>query len=273
MRMTRALGAAVLALLGAAPAAAQHHDHAGTDTAAQPLPAFVPAITAEDRAAAFPADLEGHHPHDRAVNYFVLVDQFDVQRRDGRIGVNWDARGWVGRDKDRLWFRTEGETDRDRLEDGEAHLLYGRAVSRWWDVVAGVRQDFQPGPSQTWAAVGLQGLAPYWFEVEATAYVGPSGRTEVRLETEYELLLTNRLVLQPLVELQLSGKDDPERGTGAGLSTVETGLRLRYEIRRELAPYVGVVWTRKVFGTADYAEAAGESARSARLVFGVRFWR
>ena len=102
------------------------------------------------------------------------------------------------------------------LAEAQAHAPYGRAIHRWWDVVAGVRQDFRPGPARTWAAVGVQGLAPYWFEVEATAYIGESGRTHFRFETEYELLLTNRLVLQPLVELEIYGKSDPERGIGAG---------------------------------------------------------
>ena len=114
-------------------------------------------------------------------------------------------------------------------------------------------------------AVGVQGLAPYWFEVEASAYVETSGRTHVRVETEYDLLLTNRLVLQPLVEFEIYGRADPERRIDAGLSTGELGLRLRYEFRREFAPYVGVVWNRKFFGTADYAEAAGERTSGARL--------
>jgi copper resistance protein B len=120
--------------------------------------------------------------------------------------------------------------------------------------------------------VGIQGLAPYWFEVEATAYLSASGHTHFRFETEYELLLTNRLVLQPLVEAEIYGKADPERGIGAGLSSVDAGLRLRYEIRRELAPYVGVTWHRKFFGTADLAETAGEETGGARLTLGARIW-
>ena len=128
------------------------------------------------------------------------------------------------------------------------------------------------GPAQTWAAIGLQGLAPYWFEVEATAYIGAAGRTHVRREGEYELLLTNRLVLQPLVEVEIYGKSDPEHGIGAGLSSGDVGMRLRYEVRRELAPYVGVVWTQKFFGTADPAEAAGEGAAATRFAAGVRMW-
>jgi copper resistance protein B len=206
------------------------------------------------------------------VNYFVLFDQLEWQTSHDGSGASWDARGWIGTDRDRFWFRTEGQGNNGQLAEGQVHLLYGRAISRWWEVVAGVRQDVRPGSPQTWAAVGLQGLAPYWFEVEATAYVGASGRTQVRLETEYELRLTNRLVLQPLVELDIYGKSDPERGIGAGLSSADLGLRLRYEIRREIAPYVGVVWNQKYFGTADYTRQAGDPVGAARLAVGVRLW-
>lgn len=243
-----------------------HHDPAPSD-----LPPNVPPITDEDRAAAFP-DVRGHTVHDDAVNYFVLVDQLEWQYGDSSSGLSWDTRGWVGKDRDRFWFRTEAESEDENLEEAEAHLLYGRAIARWWDLVAGVRQDVRPGPARTWAAIGIQGLAPYWFEVEATAYIGESGRTHIRFETDYELLLTNRLILQPLVEVEIFGKSDPEREIGAGLSDADVGLRLRYELRREIAPYVGVVWNWKFFGTADYAEAAGESTESVRVAVGVRLW-
>ena len=235
------------------------------------LPPGIPPITDEDRKAAFP-DVQGHSVHDNGVNYFVLFDQLEWQNGSGDSGLSWDSKGWIGRDRNRFWFRTEGESEDESLVNAQAHLLYGRAIARWWDVVAGVRQDALPGPAQTWAAVGIQGLAPYWFEVEATAYVGAEGRTHFRLETEYELLLTNRLILQPLVEMEIYGKSEPERGIRAGLSSADAGLRLRYEIRRELAPYAGVVWNWKFFGTADFAEAAGESTGGARLVLGLRLW-
>jgi copper resistance protein B len=238
----------------------------------KPYPPGIPSITDEDRAAAFPA-LNGQHTvHDDAVHYFVLFDQLEWQGGDGVTGASWDSKGWIGRDVNRFWFRTEGEAGDGRLGAAQAHALYGRAIHRWWHLVAGVRQDVRPGPAQTWAAVGIQGLAPYWFEVEATAYLGASGRTHFRFETEYELLLTNRLVLQPLVEAEIYGKADPERGIGAGLSSVDAGLRLRYEFRRELAPYVGVTWHRKFFGTADRAETAGEETSGPRLALGVRVW-
>jgi copper resistance protein B len=194
------------------------------------------------------------------------------QTGGGEGVLNVDSKGWIGQDVNRLWFRGEGEGEGGDLEHAEAHILYGRAVARWWDMVAGVRQDVGPGPNRTWAGVGVQGLAPYWFEVEATAYVGAEGRTHVRLETEYELLITNRLVLQPLAEVEIYGKSDPERGIGAGLSSADFGLRVRYEFKREFAPYVGVTWNHKFFDTADFAREDGESVRSTRLAVGVRLW-
>jgi copper resistance protein B len=254
---------------GPPPAADPHAQH-GEQQAAT-LPAFIPPVTDADRKAAFP-DVMGHSVHDEAVNFFVVADELEWQTGSGEPGFTWESKGWVGKDRDRLWFRTEGEASEGDLESGQVQLLYGRAVWRWWDLVGGVRQDFRPGSPQTWAAIGLQGLAPYWFEVEATAYIGGSGRTLFTFETEYELLLTNRLVLQPLLEIDIHGKDDEERGAGAGLSEVETGIRLRYEVRRELAPYVGFVWHQKFYGTADYARAAGERVSGAKLALGLRWW-
>ena len=289
MKLVRAIALAIAPLALAWPAAAQHsgHDHgqkppatekktepadphAGHGTAATALP-LIPPLTDADRQAAFP-DVEGHSVHDDAVNVLLVADELEWQGGDGDAGVVWKGRGWLGKDRDRFWFRTEGKSEGGRLESAEVHLLYGRAISPWWDVVAGVRQDLRPGDPQTWAAVGLQGLAPYWFEVEGTAYVGGSGRTRFTFETEYELLLTNRLILRPLVELDLHGKDDPERGVVAGLSEFDTGLRLRYELRREVAPYVGVTWNRKTFGTADLARDAGEPVSRVRVAVGLRLW-
>jgi copper resistance protein B len=278
----------------AAPASSQtqaHAGHGGSQEKPKPAPtaqqdhsahqkpveqkqylAGIPPVTDVDRAAAF-SELNGQHAvHDDAVNYYVLFDQLEWQMGDGTTAGSWDNKGWIGKDVNRFWFRTEGEAEDGDLGEAQAHALYGRAIHRWWDLVVGVRQDFRPGPQRTWAAVGIQGLAPYWFEVEATAYIGEAGRTHFRVETEYELLFTNRLILQPLVELELYGKSDPERRIGAGLSSGEAGLRLRYEFRRELAPYIGVTWNRKFFGTGDFAEAAGEDKGGAKLALGVRVW-
>lgn len=274
--MTRLLCVVALATLWPAVASGQHEGH-GQATPPSPtppavtLPAFIPPITEEDRQAAFP-DVQGHSVHDNAVNHFVLFDQFEGQAGDGADGFSWDTKAWVGRDRHRLWVRAEGEYVGSRFEQAQTNILYGRAIARWWDLTAGVRLDTLPDTPRTALAVGVQGLAPYWFEVEASAYVETSGRTHVRVETEYELLLTNRLVLQPLIEFEIYGRADPERGIDAGLSTGEVGLRLRYEFRREFAPYVGVVWNRKFFGTADLARASGESTGGARVVLGCRFW-
>jgi copper resistance protein B len=276
--------ALVTALL-ASPALAQHTGHGEQKPPAPPpdphahhkpkaderLPPFIPPVTDADRAAAFP-DVDGHSVHDESVNFFVLADELEWQGGDGESAFVWKTRAWVGNDRDRLWFRSDGEAESGRLGAGSVEALYGRAIAPWWDLVAGVRQDIRPGDPQTWAAVGLQGLAPYWFEVEVTAYVGASGRTRFQLETEYELRLSQRAILQPLVELDLYGKDDPERGIGAGASEIETGVRLRYEIRREFAPYVGVVWHQKLAGTADLARAAGEEVSGARVAAGLRLW-
>ncbi|HKS60432.1 MAG TPA: copper resistance protein B [Xanthobacteraceae bacterium] len=279
-----AVGVLSLALPVATSAQDAHAGHQQAKPAAQQMPApedqhqaqaelpsFIPPLTDEDRKAAFP-DVQGHAVHDGAVNYYVLFDQLEWQAGDGANGINVDTRGWVGRDRDRLWFRAEGDGESGRVGEAQAHVLYGRQFARWWDVVAGIRQDLRPGSPQTWAAFGVQGLAPYWFDIEATGYVGASGRTHARFEVEYELLFTNRLVLQPLFEAEVFGKSDPDRGIGAGLSTTDLGFRLRYEFRREIAPYIGVTWRNKWGKTADFADTAGEDTGGARFVTGLRLW-
>ena len=266
-----------------APAAHQHgtsrppvstappDDHSAHQSPAAPLPPSIPPVTDADRKAAFP-DLQGHPAHDRSINYFVLFDQLEWQSNAGGTGVNVDTRGWIGGDRDRFWFRAEGDGHDGGVGNAQTHLFYGRRIGRWWDLVAGIEQEFDPGPARTWAAFGIQGLAPYRFEIELTGYVGAEGRTHLRTEVEYELLLTNRLVLQPQLEMEVFGKSDPERGIGAGLSTTDIGFRLRYEFKRELAPYVGVVWSNKWGETADFARAAGRDTGGARFVAGLRLW-
>lgn len=252
--------------------AVDHSAHAaeGDKTPQQPKEP-IPELTDADRAAAFPPDLGGHAVHDRAINYMLLFDQFEWQG-GGNGGGNWDNLSWIGGDRNRVWLRSEGESGGGQVENAFVDALFGRAFARWWDVVAGVRQDFRPGDAQAWVGGGIQGLAPYWFEVEATGYVGGGGRTLARLEAQYELLLTNRLILQPLIEAEFFGKSDPERGIGAGLSTLEGGLRIRYEFRREFAPYVGLTWNRKLFGTADLARSKNIDVGGARFAVGLRFW-
>jgi len=240
-------------------------------------PPALPAPTAEERAAAFP-DLHGmdmrDHMDDDPLIGMLQFDQLEWQdpADSGDAGLAWNLRGWLGGVSDRAWLRSEGERSGGRTEDGDVELLWGHATGPWWDRMLGLRHDFGEGQPRDWLAVGIQGLAPYKFEVAATAYLGESGRLAARAEAEYELLLTNRLILQPKAEVDLYSKDDPENCIGRGLSSAEFGLRLRYEFRREFAPYFGYVWTRRFGDTADQAEAAGGERSEGRWVAGLRFW-
>jgi copper resistance protein B len=210
---------------------------------------------------------------DNMVFYQVLFDQLEYTRsRRGGSGLAWDMQAWVGRDYNRLWFKSEGERQGGTTEDGRVELLYSRPIAAFWDLQAGLRHDFGEGPRRNWLALGIQGVAPYWFDVEATAYVGNSGRSALRLNAEYQFVLTQRTFLVPEVEANFYGKSDPGRGIGSGLSDVSFGLRLRHEIRRELAPYIGVNWTRRVGDTATLARSAGDPVRERQLVVGVRAW-
>jgi copper resistance protein B len=200
-------------------------------------------------------------------NRSFLIDELESNDSDD---LSWDGTVWLGHAFNRLAIRTEGERADGVTERAELALLWSHAFARWWDVVAGARSEFEPGESRGWAAVGVQGLAPYRFELEATAFLGENGDTAARFEGEYELLITNRLILQPQLELNWYGQSDPERRIGSGLSSVEAGLRLRYEFRREVAPYVGLVRERRVGRTADLAQADGFDPDDTSLVAGIR---
>jgi copper resistance protein B len=202
----------------------------------------------------------------------LLIDRLEYfDGRDGN-GAALDAQGWYGTDANKLWLKAEGEHSAGRLQDLRTEALWAHPIGIYWNTQLGVRHDFGVGPGRTWAAFGVQGLAPYWFDVEATFYVGQAGRTAFRLESEYELLLTQRLILQPGFEVNLYGRDDPRLGIGSGLSDATLGLRLRYEFTRKFAPYVGVEWERKFGRTADFARNAGEPAFDPRVVAGLRLW-
>lgn len=233
----------------------------------------IPEVTEADRLAAFPV-LAPHAAHGDAINSYWLMDHLEAWDADEGtgLGLGWEASAWIGTDLDRLWLRSEGEAVDGSVEAADIEVLYGRSVSRWWDVVAGIRHDFGEGPSQTFAAIGLMGLAPYKFEVQATAYIGQSGQTAAQLEVEYDTLFTNRWIGQWLVEANFHGKDDELRGIGAGLGTMEAGFRLRYEITRQFAPYVGVVREWAFGETAELRRVNMESASDTRLVLGLRFW-
>jgi copper resistance protein B len=242
-------------------------DSGATTTSRTPIP----VLTDADRAAAFPP-VAGHGVHDKKLNSFILLDKLEYQDADNGSALSWDAKGWIGGDVDRLWLRSEGERTNGVTESAELTALWGRSIGPWWDVVTGVRQDFKPGSPQTWGALGIQGMALYNFETEATAYIGENGQTAARFEGDYDILLTNRLILQPTAEANLYGKNDPQRGIGSGLANTEVGLRLRYEIVREFAPYIGVTWNRSYGKTADLAEDEGQKTNEARFVAGIRMW-
>ena len=191
---------------------------------------------------------------------------------DDGPSTDWKADAWIGGDIDKLWLRSEGEHAHGELEQADVEVFWNHAVAAFWDTQLGVRQDFGQGPNRTWAAFGIQGLAPYWFDVEATAYVGQSGRTAIRIEAERDLRLTQRLIFTPDLELNAYGQTDTPRRIGSGLSNVELGLRLRYEVTRKFAPYIGVDWNRRIGKTAELVRQEGEPAFEHGLVAGVRLW-
>jgi copper resistance protein B len=202
------------------------------------------------------------------------ADRFEYQAIEGEDFMLWDVMAWIGRDYNKLYLESEGSwlVDAEEFEELEVELLYGRSIDAFWDLQLGVRHDFEPNPERTFAAVGIQGLAPQWFEVDATVYVSEDGDLSAGLEAEYDLLLTQRLIVQPRLETALAVQQVEEYGVGQGFNDVELGLRLRYEIRREIAPYIGVSWKRKQGETADMAEKEGEDTDTTAFVAGIRFW-
>jgi copper resistance protein B len=214
-----------------------------------------------------------HAMHGGGTLYQVLFNLAEYQVRNGKDGYRWDGEGWVGGDINRFVVKSEGEGTVDgRIESGEIQALYSRAISPYFDFQAGVRQDIGPSPARTYATIGFEGLAPGFFEVEGAVFVSDEGDILARLEGWYDQRITQRLILQPRVELNFAAQNVPESGIGSGISTVELGLRLRYEIKREFAPYIGVSWEQKIGDTARYARNEGNPASSVSLVIGVRSW-
>ncbi len=187
--------------------------------------------------------------------------------------VVWDAAAWYGGDFDKLWLEAEGtRSEAGVTHDSRVELLWDRIATRWWSTRLGVRSDSGIGPARTWAAFGVAGLAPGFVELEAMAYLGESGRTALRLKAELDVLLTQRWILRPAAELDVYGQDDAARLIGAGISEIELGLRLRYEIRREFAPYIGSTWRKRVGGSSGLARAAGEAPDDLAWMAGIRAW-
>jgi copper resistance protein B len=253
-----------------------HEHHAAADEAK-------PASTATDHVPPPPpqtpmmpmsnaAMVEAMEMDDTAAIAMFKLSRLERAFSDDGPSTDWEADAWIGGDIDKLWLRSEGEHSHGELEHADVEIFWNHAVAPFWDTQLGVRQDFGQGPNRTWAAFGIQGLAPYWFEMDLTAYVGDSGRTALRAEIDYEILLTQRLILQPRIEINAYGRSDPAAGLGSGLNDAEAGLRLRYEIRRELAPYVGVEWSRRFGESVEFARTAGEDVTDMQWVVGVRVW-
>lgn len=211
-------------------------------------------------------------PHE-APAWLVLVEQSELRARDGHEAIAWEAEAWYGGDYHKALLKTEGEYDLSgAFESAEAQLLYSRLIGHFWDAQVGLRYDFEPDPSRAYLVAGVAGLAPGGIELDAHGFVSEKGDLSARLEAEYDLLITQRLVLQPKAELDFAAQRERALGIGKGLSEVELGLRLRYEFAREFAPYVGVHWERKVGETARFAREDGEGTDHLFLVAGLRFW-
>ena len=305
----RALVLALLAPAAGTPALAQHAGHTTPAPQAQPSPEANPAPSSDPHAghdmgtppAAAPpatqppaAAFAGpRHAADSAFDpslmaaareqlraeqggmrtYRVMVDRLEARIHDGRDDYLWDGQGWYGGDIDKLWIKTEGEGGfGEELEQAEVQALWSHAITPWFDLQAGLRYDFRPDPERSHLVLGLQGLAPYYFELDAAGFLSDEGDVTARLEAEYDQLVTQKLILQPRAELEFAAQDVREIGVGAGLSSLEAGLRLRYEFVPELAPYIGVEYERKIGKTADFAKAEGEDAGSWVLLLGVRAW-
>lgn len=205
--------------------------------------------------------------------YMVLFNLAEYQARGGRDGYRWDGEAWYGGDINRFVAKTEGEgTFGNGVESAEVQALYSRTIGPYWNLQGGIRYDFRPNPSRTYATFGIEGLAPNMFDLEAAAFLSDKGDVLARIEGYYDQRLTQRFILQPRAEFNLAAQDVPRDGYGLGLIDAELGLRLRYEVRREFAPYVGISWERQFGDTARFSRARGEGTGGFSFVAGVRTW-
>ena len=232
-----------------------------------------PSIPVSDGSAAtdIPYLFKKPKMEDDPILTMFKVGGLEILDAEGSNPVTWEAEAWIGKDINKLWFKTEGERVNGETEEFELQALYSRAIDPYWDLQVGLRKDFKP-KIRNWAVAGFKGVAPYYFETDAAVFVGESGRTALRLKSEYELMLSQKLVLSPEIELNLYGKDDPELGIGSGLSNGSLGLRLRYEINRQFAPYIGVKYSSKFGKTADFARDEGEDVSDTKLLLGISAW-
>lgn len=221
--------------------------------------------------------MAGWEETDEIIFSKVIADQLEYRNNEGKNTLRWDIQGWRGTDYNKFWFKFEGEDETSSgTGDLELQTLYSRSIAPFWDFQVGARYDrvYGSGPTSDrfFAVVGLQGLAPYWFELEPALFVSEDGDVSARIVSTYDLLFTQRLILQPRVEINVAASEVSEFGVGKGVNDIQLGFRLRYEIRREVAPYVGLSWTRLAGDTEDMARAAGEDADNLAVVAGIRLW-
>jgi copper resistance protein B len=210
---------------------------------------------------------------DQGIFAHLIFNELEGRWNGTNTEFRWDGQGWVGTDYDKLWIKSEGTLQGNgTLGDGQQQFLYSRAITTYFDLQGGLRSDLDSRPTRDWAAFGIQGLAPYFFDLELSGFVSGEGHLAGKLEASYDLLLTQQLILQPQIEIDVYSKADPARLVGAGFSDIDTGLRLRYEFSRKFAPYLGVVYEGRFGQTANLARQAGESTGDVRFVFGVRVW-
>ena len=200
---------------------------------------------------------------------YTFLEGEAVKNDSSESGFAWDGHGWIGGDYNKFSWKTEGETHEGELDEAEVRALYSRLIAPFWDLQAGVRYDFEP-EGLAYATIGVSGLAPYLFEVDAAAFLSEEGDVSARIELEYELLFTQRLIGSPHLEVEAFVSDVPELGMGSGLAIMELGFQLRYEVTRKLAPYIDLTYEHSYGGTADYARAAGEGVESTAFHFGLR---
>lgn len=233
-------------------------------------PRAADAIWGADAMAASRAESQQMHG-DYPLLWF-QADRAEMQVRDSSNGYLWDLQGYYGGTTSRFWFKSEGEGSfGKRVEDAEFQALYAKAVAPFFDLQAGIRQD-TAGPDTTYAVLGIQGLAPYMFEVDGALFFSHRGDLTARIEAELDQRITQSLILQPRAEINFAAQDVPQLGVGAGIDSLELGVRLRYEITREFAPYIGVEQSWRIGDSADFARAAGEDPSVTNFVVGVRFW-
>jgi len=203
---------------------------------------------------------------DDPLRTMLVMDRFELLNNDENTRI-WEGSFYIGYDIDKLYVYSDGEATSDRLESSQNELVYSRAIAPFWDAQVGLVYDKNANASKTWGEVAIAGLAPYYFETRAALLVNGDGNVGLRLDAEYETLFTQKLILSTSVETDFYTKDDPTMQLGSGLSSMEAGLRLRYEFVREFAPYIGVTWEKTFGNTSDY-----NPVNESNFLVGVRFW-